>query len=184
MKAYKLSNNRMLNIFHDEYAESPRSYSNLGTMICFDKRYELGDEHEIDKNLFKGWNEVEKYLIKNFDASVILPIYMYEHGGVELNTVGFSCKWDSRQVGFIYVSKRRLRYEYDLKRIDRKIKDLAKDILIGEVKIYSDYLNGDVYGFSIDEDDKIGGFYGFDVAKNGMLEYLSEEDSQLVLAQL
>ena len=115
MKTFRLTNNRTLDYFHDEYAESPRSWDNLGTMICFHKRYDLGDEHVLSSDSFNSWNEIEKYIIKNYDAAVVLPIYMYDHSGITINTTGSSCPWDSGQVGFIYVSNRKLRSEYNIK---------------------------------------------------------------------
>ena len=184
MKTFRLTNNRTLDYFHDEYAESPRSWYNLGTMICFHKRYDLGDEHVLSSDSFNGWNEIEKYIIKNYDAAVVLPIYMYDHGGITINTTGFSCPWDSGQVGFIYVSNRKLRSEYNIKKVSKKFKDLAKDILIGEVDTYSKYLEGDVYGFSINGEESMSGFYGYDIVHNGVLDYLSKEDRKLVLEQI
>ena len=29
----------------DEMADSPRSWDNLGTMVCWHRRYQLGDKH-------------------------------------------------------------------------------------------------------------------------------------------
>jgi len=43
------------------------------------------------------------YFVK--DYYVILPVYIYDHSGITLNTVGFSDPWDSGQVGWIYASK-------------------------------------------------------------------------------
>lgn len=32
-----------IKIYHDEDAESPRDWDNLGEMVCFHRRYNLGD---------------------------------------------------------------------------------------------------------------------------------------------
>lgn len=41
-----LPNGNTLNIYQDEYSTDPRQdYDHLGTMICFHKRYNLGDKH-------------------------------------------------------------------------------------------------------------------------------------------
>jgi len=42
------------------------------------------------------------------EKHVILPLYLYDHGGITMNTGGFSCRWDSGQVGWIYASKESL----------------------------------------------------------------------------
>jgi hypothetical protein len=39
--------NYILEIFPDEPYESPREWDNLGTMICFHRRYNLGDKHNF-----------------------------------------------------------------------------------------------------------------------------------------
>jgi len=37
---------------------------------------------------------------------VILPLYLYDHGGITMSTGAFSCPWDSGQVGWIYAPKK------------------------------------------------------------------------------
>ncbi len=37
--------NYRLKIYQDDNTDSPRSWDNLGTMICFHRRYNLGDKH-------------------------------------------------------------------------------------------------------------------------------------------
>ena len=75
-------------------------------MIAFHRRYDLGDKHSIKHEDYDGWDEMETALEKKFDA-VILPLYLYDHSGITMNTTGFSCGWDSGQVGFICISKKR-----------------------------------------------------------------------------
>ena len=36
----------VLSIIQDVDAEDPRNWDNLGTMICFHRRYSLGDKHD------------------------------------------------------------------------------------------------------------------------------------------
>ena len=43
-------------------------------------------------------------LVEQMDGMVILPLYLYDHSGITMNTCGFSCPWDSGQVGWIYAS--------------------------------------------------------------------------------
>ena len=104
--------------------------------------------------------EFDKYFIS-------LPVYMYEHSGITISTGGFSCSWDSGQLGFIYVSKADIRKEYGWKNITKKrIAQIAK-YLDGEIKVYDQYLVGDVWGFQIGNYNEYGEFncmdscYGF-----------------------
>lgn len=114
---------------------------------------------------------------------IMLPVYKYEHSGVMISTSPFSCPWDSGQVGFIYVSISDVNEEMG------GDKELAKKQLETEIKAFSQYLEGDVYGFVVeeydeesdewDEVDSCWGFYGSDVKENGMLDHVSDEDKRL-----
>lgn len=111
---------------------------------------------------------------------VMLPLYLYDHGGITMNTKGFHCPWDSGQVGFIYVSKQQLRDEYDWKLITEKRCRKVGDILRGEVETYDQFLTGDVYGYVIEDEDgekegRCWGFYGSDPFQNGMSDDIPEE---------
>lgn len=124
--------------------DNPRSWDNLGTMVCFHNRYDLGDKHDYDHRDYNGWNEMENAIIKNEDVCVILPLYLYDHSGITMNTSPFSCRWDSGQVGFIFVSKKRVREEYGVKRINKELIEKVTELLEGEVKTYDMYLTGEL----------------------------------------
>jgi hypothetical protein len=155
-----------IEIFPDTYPESPREWDNLGTMVCFHGNYNLGDEHNYRHQDYSGWEEMKKAIIKNENVGVILPLYLYDHSGITMNTTGFHCPWDSGQVGWIYISKEKMRYEYSKKRVSKQLKERVKGYLEAEVKTYDQYLTGDVYGFRIteveteEELDSCWGFYG------------------------
>lgn len=156
---------RTLEIYVDPDPISPRDSrynDNLGTMVCFNRKYSLGDDHNIRADDFTGWEEIEEYLERERDAVVILPLYLYDHSGLVMNTGGFTCPWDSGQVGFIYVSKNRIENEYG--QDTRENRENAKRVLECEVEEYSKYLSGDVYGYVIyteerEKEDSCWGFY-------------------------
>lgn len=108
--------NYLIKIELDNEPESPREWDNLGTMVCFHGRYSLGDKHDYKPEQFNGWDDMEKSLIKEHDICVILPLYLYDHSGITISTTSFSCQWDSGKVGFIYISKKKVRDEYSVKR--------------------------------------------------------------------
>ena len=170
-----------LEIIPDEYPENPREeWDNIGTMVCFHKRYSLGDEnHNIESDWFFSWEEMEKYLYKKIDAGIVLPLYLYDHSGITISTSPFSCSWDSGQVGFIYVTKQKIRKEFNKKRISKKLLEKVKKILISEVNIYDQFLRGDIYSFLLKSNgeiiDSCHGFYGHDIRENGMLDHIPEE---------
>ena len=168
-----------LEIFDDLNPCSPRGFDNLGTMVCFHRRYNLGDETELKSSDFSSWEELESYLYKEENALIAIPIFMYDHSGLWINTTGFSCPWDSGQVGYIYVSKEKVRREYSCKRISKKLKNMIREMLCSEVDLYNDYLSGNVYGFTLtnkenaEEIDSSCGFYGTDYIENGIFDYVS-----------
>ena len=182
-KTFTLSNGKTINIVYDTNPESPREWDNLGTMVCFHNRYNLGDEHSYRSDDFDSWDELKKQIVSDEGECIFLPLYLYNHSGITMRTTSFSCRWDSGQVGLIYISKKKVREEYGVKRITKKLLDRVLGYLIGEVETYDQYLRGDVYGFELldSEGNKIDscyGFFGNDIKKNGMLDYcdLTEEE--------
>jgi len=238
----------------DNDAESPREWSNLGTMCCFHRHHNLGDEHDFtdgeDLGYFlgvispgpvprvPGTEEYEKCTGEPFTAyeervaidrsgtndyfanivfrrdglsaygqlkladteekrvqyrirmtycqyevdraewerkveiraeygypkfnGVWIPLYLYDHSGLTMNTSGFSCPWDSGQIGAIYATKEDILKEYGGKKLTRTLREKAIKQLKCEVEAYDQYLRGDVYSYSIyappsiltpDEDD-------------------------------
>ena len=170
----------MLEIFEDLDPTDPREFDNLGTMVCFHNRYNLGDTTELKSSDFSSWEELESYLYKIEKALIVIPVFMYDHSGLSVNTTGFSCPWDSGQIGFIYVSKESIRNEYSCKRISNKLKEQVKEMLVSEVDSYNQYLSGDVYGFNVtdrqseEELSSCYGFFGTDHIENGIFDYVSQ----------
>lgn len=151
----------------DENVESPRtSMDNLGTMVCFHRRYNLGDKHDYEFRKYGSWSGLKKDIIRKEKVGVILPLFLYDHSGITMNTTAFSCPWDSGQVGFIFVSKEKMLKEYGGKRVGKKLREKVTTYLKGEVSTYDQYLTGDVYGYRITdtetekEVDSCWGYYG------------------------
>ena len=105
MESYKLTNGKTLEVFLDEYPQNPREDDNLTTMICFHKRYNLGDKHDYQHRDYSGWEEQRKDIEKKENTCVILPLYLYDHSGITISTSPFSCNFDSGKIGFVIVDK-------------------------------------------------------------------------------
>lgn len=156
-----------LEIYYDECPVSPREFADpFGKMLCFSKRYNLGDRDDGAKEMhFDSWGDVEEFVRRERDAVVVLPLYLYDHSGVAMNTTGFLCPWDSGQNGVIYATREAIREAFGCKEPLPEHMIRAKEILIAEVKEYDDYLRGDVYLFELKDADgtvieSCGGFYG------------------------
>lgn len=141
------------------------NFDHLGTMVLFHKRYVLGDkDHGYRVEDYSGWDELEKDIREKEEASIVIPVYGYDHGGLTINTTPFSCPWDSGQLGFIFVSDATLLREYEGD-VREAALDKGRRMLIAEVQEYDQYLLGDSWGFVIEDDDgdvveSCWGFYG------------------------
>jgi hypothetical protein len=154
-------------------------------MCCFHKKYTLGDKHDVLSSYFAGWDEVKDYLVKDVGATVILPLFLYDHSGITMSTAPFSCPWDSGQVGFIYVTEEDLKREYGENKPEE---EFIKKILRAEVAVYDQYISGDVWYFVIknDEGDVVescGGFFGHDAVTEAAQESLNALQSRAEATQ-
>jgi len=128
---------------------------------------------EAQKKFIQEWIE---------ENLVILDLFLYDHSGISMRTVAFSCPWDSGRVGFIYCTLETAQKEwgtpdseekgwageasYTLKADDSKytLREAATNYLEGEVVTYEDYLTGKV-GAMVTEDpngdviDSCGGYF-------------------------
>jgi len=176
MQAYETIEYRgfNINVYYDEDARDPRQeFDHLGKMVCFHKRYNLGDKHDyrnIDEALFYilyflgAWTEtmdmdyqdnqdfIKKYWPKFEKLAIVLPLYLYDHSGITMSTRPFSCPWDSGQVGFIYLSRADARKEYG--RLTKKNLQKIITYMTGEVREYDYFLTGQIYGFTIEPTDQ------------------------------
>ncbi|MGD2065693.1 MAG: hypothetical protein PVI43_00805 [Candidatus Bathyarchaeota archaeon] len=156
--------NYRIDIEQEDYPQNPRTeWDNLGEMVCFHSRYILEDKNEFN-------SADEFYEFEKENKSLVLPLFLYDHSGLTINTTGFSCPWDSGQVGIIYVTFEKIRKEYNVKRVSKKLLARVTQLLINEVKTYDDYLTGNVYGYSIDGEDYVAGFYGYNHETSGLLD--------------
>ena len=153
-----------IEVVHDEHAESPREWDNLGKMVCWHGRYDLGDKHGFDKP-----SDFYLFLIEN-RGTVTLPVYLYDHSGITISTTPFSCRWDSGKVGYIYMTREQIRKEYGWQRLNKVRLHEIKARLRSEVITYDNYITGNVYGWKIEAiDESVWGYIG-DPETSGLIE--------------
>ena len=172
----------------DDPLNPRKEWDNVGTMVCWHRRYNLGDEQPKE--------DPQDYMRELEDGRfVILPLYLYEHSGITISTGRFSCPWDSGQVGFIYCSLEKAIAEWGGTTWDSLViygkeqmplREVVARVLESEVKVYDDYLTGDVVGFVIEDWDgeQVDSCWGFfpdhDVHYSERWEYpLSEARSHV-----
>lgn len=198
-----------IKILPDQNPMNPREWKNSNTMVCWHRRYKLGDRQppcdpgEYLRELANSDNpeEITDEQVRQLlnPRYLILPLYLYDHSGLRMKTTPFSCPGDSGQVGFIYTSLDHLiecygsqdpspafdsptRYSFQ-DGIQRTLREAGKDVLECEVKVYDQYLSGEVYGW-IAGDDSCWGYYGSDFEENGLLEAARDSiDARIVQEQ-
>ena len=148
----------------------PREDDNLGHVICWHRRYSLGDSNEFYRPCdFQAFAEVNKD-----NMYCILNVYMYDHTGIALSTEPFNDRFDSGQVGYIYCTKQDvLNHGYSFDDYD-KVEQTLKNELVD----YNDYINEahEYYAYEItDEDDNIvDNMTGFSISNNNNITMLKE----------
>lgn len=151
---------RTVSLYADPDPMSPREWDNLCHMICWHRRYDLGDEttSQCDES------DLRERLCGT-EVLAILPLYLYDHSGLTINTTGFSCRWDSGQVGWAYITRAQavkmgcVGDEWTREKLEESIR--------GEVETYDQYLRGEVYGYEVtgqdgEHLDSCWGFFGLE----------------------
>lgn len=165
-----------LKIEQDDDPMSPREWDNLGIMVCFHKRHDLGDETDLKSSMFDGWQELKDHLVEEEDACFVAPLYLMDHSGLSMSLGSFSCPWDSGQVGFIYTTPARMKH---VGVTDGEV----KAALASEVRVYDQYLQGDVWSYVIEDRDgdvvdSCCGFFGHEYAESegrAALEWVAKD---------
>ena len=165
-----MNNKHALKIEQDSDATSPRDNDNLGTLACWHRRYTLGDLQPQEAPM-----DYEEALPKD---SLVLPVYMIDHSGIALSLKDFGDPWDSGQVGIYHMSPSQLIEEYG--EDTPEIRERATSAIKAEIEEYSEYVNGNCWGFVIEDEngntvDSCWGFIGSDIFDNGMIEHIDEE---------
>lgn len=176
-------------VLPDPDPEFPRDSENLGIMLYRSSKYILGDE-KISFNSFDDYLESAKI---NPEQVVSLPLYLLDHTQIALSTKDFNDQWDSSCVGVIYTTFDRIKAQYGVDSVDDNLISVATQLMEGEVEDFNSYLQNDIYGFRLctrqsdgswKEQESGWNFYGSDVQKNGMLDFLEAEVANALIAHL
>lgn len=180
-----------IEVYIDDDPLNPRTeFDNMGTMVCWHRRYNLGDDGRGAKNpyptreydpedWFKANLDYPEEKLEDLDlaelqalfekTNLLIPIMAYEHGGITIRAYDYGNwpdqNWDCGQLGFIYASHETIRKEYVVKRLSKKTLEKARTCLLSEIEEYDTYLTGNIYGYVItdpegEEKDSCWGFYG------------------------
>ena len=191
----KLDNKYLLSITQDDFAENPMEWEQLGTILTWEDSYKspcrndysspeefvddyLGeDSYEKIENNSNSLVDFMKDIQNKFDKKgyLIYPVTRFEHSLVEYY-IGLGGGFDSGLIGFAIVSKDEVRQMYNTKDI---YKSTVQADFSQQLEIYTDYVNGEVYCFSLmDMEQNVidicSGFYGTEFDKNRLMQTVNE----------
>lgn len=172
MKKYEIK------IEHDDDPMNPRTdWDNVTTIICFHSRYDLGDKTDYKSSQFDGWDELKEQIESDYKVLMIKPLFMYDHSGITISTSPFSCRWDSGQIGWVFIDEKQLNLMCG-KDYDRSEETLNK-MIEADIETYDKYVTGQVYRYTIYEIETCslghehktfvegcGGYYGEDECRS------------------
>lgn len=160
------------------------------TMAIVDRSYFTGQftRYEVD---CANWTDVATAIRQSLqddgdDLALVVPVYMLDHGGTYFSVPrerGFVLDpfrhlymgWDSMMVGIIFISHKKACEEYGWKHITEKRKQRLWDYLAAEVEDYNQYSSGDVYCFTVEDEDGEEiefdrGYFGLDAVREAAKE--------------
>jgi len=200
-----------IKIIQDDDPQSPvEDWDMVGTQVYWHNRYSLGHEQpectpsewlakkvgeyldvnnwDVYSKKYEDWEENKSqdlsFLWKEFEKkNLVIPVYVYEHGGITIKANGKGIGWDSfdsGQLGFVYASHEKILEEFGGKgkRLTKKVLEKAEKCLIGEVETYDDYITGNVWGYKIEDEngDDLDSCWGF----VGDYKYCLEEAKSII----
>jgi len=165
-----------IKIHYDDSAESPREDENLGTMwIPRTNRYITGDtnagnEFSFELTDFATVQKLFAAIEREKPGTVVLCVNQYSHSGTTVwasrgpeRSAFDSAGWDSGMAGIIYATPEKIRSQMEVNRVSAKLRERIYDYLEGEVKVYDQFITGDVFGYVVEDqnEDDLGSCWGF-----------------------
>ena len=183
-----LENGSTIEVHIDEDTQNPRKeWDNATVFVLGHRRYDLSNEHGFDLMSYAGSDkdidEIEQDLLDEIGVdALVVKVWAYDHSQFRLMTRQPTASlfgvylMDYGFVGFVYMTAATIAYEYGT---GNDADEKAQALIEAEISTYNKYLNGEVYGYVIkDDDDEIvdscWGFYDRD--------YMVEEATRIAEA--
>jgi len=125
---------RSLAISQDSCPPNPRTdYEPMCKIAAFKRGY--GDEVLSDEEI---------YDIRHDDDYFSRRVYIMDRSGVSLSLTPYNDRWDSGQLGIIYISKVHARKEFEGE-TEEALVEKIENAMTGEIALYNMYLSGSCY---------------------------------------
>lgn len=175
-----------LELIDDQHASSPRDDCDtvaVGIEVGIPKEYgRVGINELVHKYC-------DDYLDCSVDDIVWCSIGKYSHSGVSYSIGGSGEGWDNSIAGFIFLTKKDILDQYQVTEITEETINRVHERFDHEIKEYTQWANGEIYGISIEggDDSVEAARYGLydvddyiDVAANELIDELiySVDDSK------
>lgn len=82
------------------------------TLAGYHRNYNFNETDIIEKPY--TLDDLYLKLCSSYDIMAILPLYLFEHSGIALSTNDFNDRWDSGQIGYVFMTKKQAK-EMDIK---------------------------------------------------------------------
>lgn len=153
-----------LEITHDDWVDSPRTWSTLGVIFVPKGCKYAKNESDLDwDSICEGNRERDCERLEKM-GYIVYPLSVYDHSGVSIYIGGSCDKWDSGQIGWYLVSKSDVYKEYGCKRISPKLRAKLDKVVEGEIEVLNDWYNGETWKYNLFKEEELfdscGGFIG------------------------
>lgn len=183
-----------IEIENDEDPQNPRTeWDNYTVIHCCSSRHYLGEKNHAN------WEEFHAAVREaRKRGDMVFDVYAYIHGGVALSLGDFYGKvpqghaqFDSGKCGCIVVKKKDIIENWGKKNWTEALKKKAYEVAESDIETFNSYLNGEVYGYLIDEGTEDGdscfGFYSVEEAMGeakSVVDFVVKRDIKSHLEQL
>lgn len=156
----QLDDNHYVEVIYDEHNNSPRNWDNISKLCIREhRRYNFPNELNInfeDLNSDDEYSDTEtigQHENKKLEGYHVFNLDCYEHSSIHfsLSGTGMQCQFDTARKCWIIAVPKHIEWDNGPWYIGSKdyTEDEAREMAKADIEIYNQYLNGEIYGFSL-----------------------------------